>query len=316
MVTSILVGIIIIILAPMAAIVINALALPVVMFLVRAWTSMYATLAPAREAEARQLGTLSDVDAIARASQASGYRPPQVAVHIFLSLPRRFWNDLVWFAPYLPAMLARRLMQGGHGLNKVRPPTRLISSSATLCLINWCLYASDNNLSGTGFFLINCGLVAMLAVMWNQKRHWARRFLGMYLGLTALVAGGFIVWVVVHRRLYQEPLFMEHVLALVPLLLAFVVATRECRSRVFRNHWWPVLASWAVIAATSVGSAMLTESLAPLLTVWAMAAVFVGSLAILCGIAAAAALSVWYVSAKVSAHGMRLVAASILRLQS
>ena len=163
--------------------------------------------------------------------------------------------------------------------------------------------------------MVNCGLVAMVLVMWNQEQRWARHVLGIYLGLATVIVGGFLVWVVLQNRLYQEPIFREHALAMVPVLLAFVVASKEVRSRVFRNHWWPVIASWAAIAATSVGMAVFTQSLEALLSVWAVVALLVISMGILCGLAATTGLMVWYVGSRAIAHLMRLFAAGILRLQ-
>lgn len=315
MVASIFIVIITVILAPIASMIINALALPVVTAMVNAWTSLYRRLAPENEAKAHRSDVRSDVDDMISASEARGYKPSQMAVHITLLMIPKLKSDVVWLAGYLPPTLADRLVKTSGALSNVRTPTRLISSLAGLGLMNWFLYMSDDHLTWMQWILVNCGLVAMVLVMWNQQQPWARRVLHLYLGLATAIMIVTIIWVPIKYRLYEVPLFYQHTLAMLPGFLAIAVASNEFRGRVSKGHWWPVFACWGLVVAIAVGVAALTESLRTLLTVWAVMVVILLSLAILCGLAAVGALVLWYCGSRASAGAMRLLATGLLRSQ-
>ena len=211
--------------------------------------------------------------------------------------------------------LAQRLVKGSAALSQVRTPVRLISSVGMLGLMNWLYYMSEDELSGIEWLSLNIGLIAVIAVMWNEHHSWARLVIRVFLGLTAVIMVGVLVWVAVQYRLYEIPLFYQYMLAMVPGPLVIGVASKECRSRFFKGRWWPVIACWALIAAISLGIAVLTESLKAFLTVWGMMALVLLSLSILCGIAVIGALLLWFIGTRATAGVMWLLAAGILRLR-
>ena len=304
-----------IILAPIVLITINALALPFVLLIANAWTWLYTKVAAQGQGAARRSELLSSLEEATCSLRASGYKPPEIAVHLVIRLLVGLKSDVAWFALYLPMTLAERLVKGSAALSHARTPVRLISSVGALGLMNWFHYMSEDELTRVEWLSLNIGLVAVIAVMWNEHRPWARLVIRVSLGLSAAIMVGVLVWVALQYRLYEIPLFYQYVLAMAPGPLVIGVASKECRSRFFKGRWWPVFACWALIAAISLGIAVLTQGLKVLLSVWAMVALVLLSLSILCGLAAIGALLLWFIGTRGSAGVMRVLAAGIRRLQ-
>ena len=217
---------------------------------------------------------------------------------------------MAWLAPYLPTTLARGLVRGSDTLSRVRTPTRIISSLAVLGLMNWAFHMSDDDLTWLGWLLLNVGMFAMIVVMWNDQRRWARRVLYSITGLATVMATGVVVWVTFQYRLYEIPLFYQYVLAMLPVLLAMVVADKSFRVRFFRDRWWPVFVCWFLMAVASLGAALISN-LTAFVTAWTLMAAIVMALATVTAIFAVGAFLVWFGGSKVIAFGLRQAARGI-----
>ena len=86
-----------IILAPIALITINALALPFVMLIANAWTWLYTKVAPLDQGAARRSEVLSSLEEVRRSFQAGGYKPSEIAVHLFIRMLTGLRSDVAWF---------------------------------------------------------------------------------------------------------------------------------------------------------------------------------------------------------------------------
>lgn len=292
--------------------IINAVALPLVMLVAKWWTSLYARVAPGTEASTHQSEVLSNLDDLTCNYRASGYRPPEVAVRLILHAIPRLASEVAWFTPHLPTALADRLDRGSDRLLQLRTPTRLISSIAGICLMNWALYLSEDDLSAIELSIVNAGLAASVVVMWNLQNRWARRMLYLYLCLATIVTVTFLALVVLQYHLYQGPLLYQYALATLPVLLAIVVGSRELRRRIFRDRWWPVAVTWMLLAALSLGTAVFTDGITTLLTVWGMMGTIVLVVSIVTASVTLALLVMWHRGLWVCAYGMRLVASGVL----
>ena len=125
-----------ILLAPIVLIVVNAFALSVVTFIVKAWTRLYTMAAPEHERECRRSEADSVLHEQHSTSRAEGYKPAEAAVRVLFRMALRVRSDMAWLVPYLPTTLAERLAKGGDALSRVRTPTRLVSTLAVLGLMN------------------------------------------------------------------------------------------------------------------------------------------------------------------------------------
>ena len=161
-----------------------------------------------------------------------------------------------------------------------------------------------------GWLLLNVGMLAMFLVMWNDQRRWARRVLYSLTGLATVMATGVVVWVTFQYRLYEIPLFYQYVLAMLPVLLAMVVADKSFRVRFFRDRWLPVFACWGLLAVASLGTALIAN-LTAIVTAWKLMAAIVLALVTATAIFAVGTFLVWYVGTRVIALGMRQAARGI-----
>ena len=75
---------IVILLAPVVLLVVNAFALSVVMFIVKAWTRLYTMAAPEHERESRRAEATSVLHEQRSASRAEGYKPAEVAIRVLI----------------------------------------------------------------------------------------------------------------------------------------------------------------------------------------------------------------------------------------
>lgn len=299
-----------ILLAPIVLIIVSALALSAVTFIVKGWTRLYTIAAPEHERESRRAEADSVLHEERSAFRAEGYKPAEVAVRVLLRMALRVRSDMAWLAPYLPTALAERLAKGDDALSRVRTPTRMVSSLAVLGLMNWSFYMSDDDLTWMGWLLLNVGMLAMFVVMWNDQRRWARRVLYSLTGLATVMATGVVVWVTFQYRLYEIPLFYQYVLAMLPVLLAMVVADKSIRVRFFRDRWWPVFVCWFLMAVASLGAALISN-LTAFVTAWKLMAAIVLALVTATAIFTVGTFLVWYVGTRVIALGMRQAARGI-----
>ena len=304
-------------LMPFILLVVLAYALKLVSSLVKAWTWLYTSVAPEGERSNRREEVLSDLHEHIQDSRAGGHRPAEIAVHLLLRMLCGVKDDLAWSAPYLPSAMAERLERGGEALSQFRTPTAVITSLAVFSLLNASLFLSDGDKPWTEFLVMNVSACAVIFVMHHQQRPWARRIIQWYLGIATALLVSVLVWVVLYHRVYEMPgfyrLMLQFAVAMLPLILAMLVSSERCRARFFKGRWWPVFASWGLIAAISLGTAMYL-GLSTLTTVWTGMTLVTLALVIVCAVFAGCAAVVCHGGLKGGAGLLRLMAAGIRHL--
>ena len=304
-------------LMPFILLVVFAFAKPMVRSFVKAWTWLYTSVAPEGERSPRRAEVLSDLHEHIEDSRAEGHRPAEIAVQVLLRMLCGVKDDLAWSAPYFPNAMAERLGRGGETLGRFKTPTVVITSLALFSMLNVSFFVSDGDKPWTVFLGMNVSASAVIIVMHNQERPWARRILHWYLAAATASLVGVLVWAVLHHRLYEMPgfyqLMLQVAVAMVPLVLAMSVGSELCRSRDFKGRWWPVFVCWGLIAAISLGAAMYLgpSTLTTVSTAMALAAL---ALVIVCAIFVSCAAVVCYGGLKGGAGCMRLIAAGIRHL--
>ena len=294
-------------------------ALQIVLLLVKGWTQFYTAAAPEKEREARRAEIRSDLYEQVHDLRADGHTRSDAAVQFLYRSLLGLKDDLAWSAPHLLPTLADKLKGGSASIKRFKTPPMLVPAFGSLLLVNWVFSMSDHGLPWVAWPLLNGAVLAVTVLFSNHQRSWARRALALWVGLGIAVFVGFFVTMVLQHRLYEAPLFREQALGLglaaLSVAMAMVVVDKQCRARFFGGRWWPVLLSWSLIVAASLGVASLFgDGLQILLASWAVMALMAVLLAVAAGAFTLAAAAGWYGSLWGSAAGMRWVAAGIRRL--
>ena len=271
-------------------------ALPFAQWFAMAWTSLYTAAAPEDEREARRDEVRSDLYEHVADSREEGCGPVEIGFQIVARVVLGMKDDVVWVAPRSAASLAERLERGSAAFGRDGRLDFLIAALALAGVMNSGFIVSEGDRTWGEWLLMNAAMLCGIALLWRQRRLRARHVL-LVLGVTALSGtSAWALWTVLHYRLYEAPGFygtlLQAALAALPLLLGMAVRSETCRVRVFGGRRWPTYASWGVIAAVSVGAALLT-GLTALLNIWvvmavlalgscALLAVFLGGSAVVC----------------------------------
>jgi len=206
-------------------------------------------------------------------------------------------GDIAWSLSYLPGMVASKLERGSQRSRTLRTPTLVTVSVGVLALVNTAALTSDTEPLWREILLTNAATAGAIALIRYQERTWAKRVMMWAPWVMMTLLFGFLISMTIEHRLYETPQFTQSTLILAggisPVILATIVGSHACRSRVFKGHWWPVLVAWLLIASISVMSAILLDS-EILLVVWSATAIGLVGLAIMsvvfCGGAALALL--------------------------
>ena len=284
---------------------------------------MYTLAAPESERERRRLEDLSDTSDHIEYSRSLGHRPVEIAFQLAIRLVWGAKDDVAWSVPHLPKSLMERLEKGSEAISRTVTPKWMIPSLAMLGLVNSSYLASEVERSPMELLMINGAVVAVIVVMHNQQRTWARRVIRLYLILAALMMVSALTLVVFHYGLHQEPGFhrlafqflLQLSAATLPVLLAISVASKLCRDRFFKGHWWPVFIGWGAIATVSLSITILIGgSLSVLPMVWGVAILSLILLIAAIWTFALMASGVWYGGLKLLAGGMRIASVGIRHL--
>ena len=275
----------------------KAFALQGVKFLLTNWTRLYTWVAPESERNDHREQVESDFHDQVRSILHDGYHPAEAAVHIFLRMASAMPSDIAWSLSHLPGMVASKLERGSQRIRTLRTPRLVIVSVGILALMNTAAWTSDTDPLWREILLVNIGTGCAIALTRYQERTWAKRLMMWATWVMITLLLGFLTWITIEHRLYETPKFAQSVLhmsvGISPVILAIIVGSNACRSRVFKGHWWPVLVAWFLIASISLISAIMLDS-EILLVVWASTAIGLFGLTIIsvvfCGGAALAYL--------------------------
>ena len=186
--------------------------------LAAAWIWLYTAGASANEREARRSELLSDLHDHVEAEQAEGRSAAAIATQVVLRVVGGMKDDVAWSAPQLPRSLPERLESGSETLRHPATLRLLVPIVALLGMVNW-IFMSDDDLGWPHFLLLNIISLAVIVLMANHERPWARRVLNAYFLLMIAVTAAVILWVTVEYRLYETPILDQTLLRIEPAAL-------------------------------------------------------------------------------------------------
>ena len=292
----------------------QAVALPVAKFCVLAWTRVYTMVAPKSERECRRAEILSDLHEQISSSRSEGVGPAGIAVCILLRMLWGVKDDVAWFTPFLPSLIATKLEAGGAKLSRARIPSLVVIIFATLIFHNGRLLISHGIQSQGDWILANISFVITVALISLVYLSPLRRRVESVMRPVLMVPIIFLIAVDVFdlNRIMDLD---KTLLSMVPAMLALGLNEKVFRVHVFRNRLWPLPASWGIILTISLGIAWSTGDLYAMLIAWGS----MGLVALVYGITITLTVNlvsgILYGSTSVTASGMRLVATRIRRLQ-
>jgi hypothetical protein len=292
---------------------VKAYLLDVVKAVVLGWVWLYTTCASERGERQRLLIESFLHDEIAYLED-QGYTPAEIAVRIIGHWVRGLPSDAKWGLPFYREMFGRKLLGWSDAVRYFRTPKYVIPTLATLGIMNWAYYDSQNGRPLLGWFGINAVTICMAVLIFNYKRPLVRRILNGLFGTGILSMIGFVVWMTVRYRAYELHDFWAILFAMAALSPVIVVVDKSWRTRLFRGRWWLVIVSWVLIFAASLGSSQaMTGGVKSFFEVWAFAAILVVSMLFVVGIFTLATGALWHGGIKGTAAGLRLISAGLQR---
>lgn len=296
---------------------VKAFALDIAKYIVIGWVRLYTVFAT-EEGKARRDEVSSDLHEHIIDSHNEGYAPEAAALHILFRFVAGIRDDLAWCAPFVPSMLASKTARLSKSLSSFRTPKLVIPSLAAFGLMNWAFFSSDSDRTLVTWLGLNVATMTMIVLISKQQHAWARRVLYALIGTAGITALGFMAWWIGPSKLYELielPMFRGFLLGMTAIGMAMLAADKSIRTRLFKGRWRYVVTCWLLIIIVSLAASVaLVGNVAPLLSVWAMAALLIASLFVFCGIITLMVAAVWYGCLRGSAAGLRLVTVGLRRL--
>ena len=292
--------------------------LPIARWLATTWANLYTLLVPAKQSRERRDLILSDLHEHVASYSEKGDHSAAIALQIFIRMLSGLGGDVAWAAPHWRKNLPEKLdtwsdtIQGGYKNEAV------MASLAFFALINLAAFTSDAPSKLTEFLMTNGAGVIAIGFAAISHRRWIQRALSLV--LTCLIVGAIAIctWLVIEYRLYEIPSireYLQHLAIFVPpIVLAFAINTRFCRTYIFRHRRWPVFAGWALIAAVIIGAFLaLGVSIATIATIVGVCVIGVVMFLATCVFLLIVAALFWKAVLFTSSVGLRQLAKSLRR---
>jgi len=298
------------VLAAIIGIFISTHALTITKHIVMAWVWLYSAIAPKEDRDGRR--------ELINTHQKAGYAPREIAVRVLECGVIGMVDDMAWCIPFVPerlADLADRIKGRSDTLRHYRIPNAMIAGVATLGLMNYSFFSS-NNQTLIDWLIMNGIVVVITVLLWKIRHPLVQRIFYSWMGVVIVAAIAVMVWVSIQYRLYEIMTFKTLMLAMVAVSPVIIVVDKSWRQRLFKGRWWRIVVCWAaIIAGSFAGSLLITHSIKPLLEMLAAMALFAVGMFIVCGIIGLAAYGLCWIGIRGSAGGLRLVASAIRRLR-
>lgn len=297
---------------------VNAHALPIANRIVIGWVWLYSAIAPKEDREGRRAEVLSHRHDLIDFYRGKGYTSREIAVLTLENMVRGGVDDMAWSILFIPNRLtglADRVKDQSEALRHYRIPSAMIAGVATLGLINYALFSSDNR-TLIHWLIANGIVVVITALLWKSRHPLVKRILYSWIGAAIVAAIAGMVWVSIQYHLYETMTFKTFLLAMVAVSPVIIVVDKSWRQRFFRGKWWLFIVCWApFIAGSFVGSLLISGSIQPLLDMLGVIGMLALGMVILGGIIVLAAYGLCWIGIKGSAGGLHIVASGIRRLR-
>lgn len=293
-------------------------ALTITKHIVMGWVWLCSAIAPKEDREGRRREVLSHIHELINTYQKAGCAQGEIAIRLLENGVKGMIDDMAWCIPFIPERLvdlADRVKGSSDTLRYYRIPNAMIAGVATLGLMNFSFFSS-NNQTFINWLIANGIVVVTTVLLWKIKHPLVRRIFYSWMGVAMVATIVFMVWVSIQYHLYQIMTFKILMLAMVAVSPVIIVVDKSWRQRFFRSKWWLIVICWAaIIAGVFVGSLVIAHSIKPLLEMLAAMALLVLGIFIVCGVMDLAAYVLCWIGIKGSAGGLRLVASGIHRLR-
>jgi hypothetical protein len=302
-------------LSVLISIIVRAYALPIVLRIVAIRNWLYVVITSEEGKEHRE-EILANVHDEIKDYRSAGDSNDAIAAKIFLRVVTGLPGDIARCWPYIPALLVDNIGRWSDILRHHRISNAMVASVATLGLMNYSLFSSQDNQTLTTWLVSNGIVAALLVLVWKRKHPIARRILYSWMGIAVVTLMGFMVWLTIDYRLYELMTFRIFMLAMIAMIPAIFVVDKSWRNRLFKGRWWLIVLCWALIVAGALaGSWVMAHNVIPLLETWAAMAMLAVGLLIGFGALTSAAAAVCWLGIRGSSGWLRLVASGIRRLR-
>ena len=308
------------VLTALVPIVIGTVSLPVAKWIVMTWVRFYTSLVPPHMGKRRFDEMQSDVYEQITQLTSQNFRPSEIAPKLMYRWVMGLKNDLTWCAPYTPSILANKAAKLSQALWALRKSKLAIPAIGTVGFMNVAYLTSNNNERTWTLWLgMNAMATAMIALLSQQQKAWARRVLFAILGIASISMLGFMAWYIGPTKLYemiQLPFFRGLLLGITALCLILLSANPTIRTRVFKGRWAYVILCWVlIIVASMIASVFWAGSVTPVLSTWAAFAMLFAAMLVFFGAVALVATGIWYGALKGGAAGLQALANGLRRIK-
>ncbi len=300
-------------LAMLINLLVQAIALPIAKSLVKVWTWLYTWPAPRDERQSRRAEVVSDLHEQILDARI-GSTETTVAFRILFRMLWGLKDDVVWFTPYLPALIAQKIESGGAILSRIRIPDLMVPSLAFLIVSNALLLVPSDSQAERDWISTNVSTLRVIGIIWIVYISPLGRLVESIMKIKTLLVTTVVVVILTSLDLHNSPGFYRILIAVSPLILAIVIDEEAFRLFAFKGQRKLVVLSWGVILTVSLSVAWLTGYVLALLAVWGVIGLMTLIVAIVYLLAVGLAAGILYGSKSVTANGMRLAATGIRRL--
>ena len=216
------------------------------------------------------------------------------------------------------AAIADKLERGSEYLDGLGSPSAAIALLATFLLLNsGALLSSEGGVWGN-LLMANGSMIGAGLLVWFYDRRRTQESLrraGRPLSIGAAILGllllGGYVWIMLEKRLYEDPFTYQFPVAILPIALGMTLCIGKIRNRLFNGLWPPVFVCWGIIAATALGAIiLLSPDPTPWLEIWGGILVVGLGFGMVISIYYGMAVVVWRGGVKTGGATLRILATS------
>lgn len=295
-------------------ILVKAYFLPIVMRMVALRNWLYVVL-KSEEGVEHSEEMMADIQDEIAYYRLNGDSNDSIAVKILIRLAKGAPSDIAELAPFIPGVLADRVKKWSDTLLHYRIPNAMIAGVATLGVMNYSFFTS-NNQTFINWLIANTIVVVITVLLWKINHPFVRRIFYSWMGIAMVTAVAVMVWASIQYRLYEIMTFKILLFAMIAVFPVIIVVDKSWRQRLFRGRWWLIAICWApIIAGAFAGSLLIAHSVKPLLEMLGAMALLAVGMFIVYGLIALAAYVLCWLGIRGSASGLRLMILGIRRLR-
>ena len=219
-----------------------------------------------------------------------------------------------------PDTIADVLERGSEYLDGLGSPKTAIALLATFLLMNFSVLLSPEDGELEELLVVNSSLIGVGLLMWFCERpktqvflRRADRPLRISVGILSLLLLGGYVWIMLEKRLYEDPFTYLFPVAILLIALSMTLwIVPKIRKRYFNGLWPPVFVCWGLVGAFALGPVLLlSPDPTPWFEIWGGMLVVGLGFAIVVSIFYGMAFIIWRGGVKAGGATLRVLATRI-----